>query len=318
MNIGVRALMERIIESTVPENFSGYRLDRYLAERFTYLSRSAWQREIGAGNISVNGSIVMSHHKRVRGGDYMAFSGRDIDEPEVDRDYVLLYEDDDILAVNKPGNIPVHPSGRFFHNTLLTILQEDRGQSLFPVHRLDRETSGVILFAKNAETVSLLNNKSGAWEKIYLALVHGAVAEESFMDNTPIGSDPLSRIEKRRAAYEGAPEEALTLFERVSVMGKYSLVQATLKTGRQHQIRVHLLHRGYPIVGDKLYGLDENYYLEFIRTGYTPALLAKLGFRRSALHAWKLRFPHPRKGENISIIAPLARDMEKFIAALSI
>ncbi|PKL39129.1 MAG: RluA family pseudouridine synthase [Spirochaetae bacterium HGW-Spirochaetae-1] len=310
--------MERIIESTVPGNFDGYRLDRYLAERFTYLSRSAWQREIGAGNISLNGSVVVNYHKRLKGGDFMSFTGRDIYEPEVDRDYALLYEDDDILAVNKPGNIPVHPSGRFFHNTLLMILQEDRGQSLFPVHRLDRETSGVILFAKNAETVSLLNRKSDSWEKIYLALVHGTVGEGPFMDNTPIGSDPRSHIQKRRAAYEGAPEEALTLFERISVFGKYSLVQATLRTGRQHQIRVHLLHQGYPIVGDKLYGLDERYYLEFIEKGYTPELLTKLGFPRSALHAWKLHFPHPRMGKIISVVAPLPRDMEEFIGGLEI
>jgi 23S rRNA pseudouridine955/2504/2580 synthase len=147
-------MMKRINETTIAEDAATMRLDRYLARRFTYLSRTQWQREIRSGKISINGMPVQNAKRRLLPGDTVGYDGRDMAEPPVDPEYRVLYEDDRFLAVSKSGDLPTHPSGRYFANTLLMLLQEARREKLFPLHRLDRETSGVILFARDQETAA--------------------------------------------------------------------------------------------------------------------------------------------------------------------
>jgi RluA family pseudouridine synthase len=303
----------RTSESTVPRDFCGQRLDRYLALRFTYMSRNQWQREIASGQVAVNGGVTLQGHKKIREGDLIYYLGRNITEPEIDRSYAILYEDPYLLCVNKPGNIPVHPSGVFFHNTLLTLLEDERKEKLHPLHRLDRETSGALIFARDRETASTIQSSFNSLvSKSYLAIVHGRVGAP-FRVDLPLGPAPDSAVKKKRGAYPGAPESAATTYFPLLIRDGHTLVKAVPETGRQHQIRAHALHAGYPLVGDKLYGLDEGLYLRFTREGNTDEILSTLGFPRTALHSRRLVLRHPRTGAWLRLTAPLPHDFRKFL-----
>jgi 23S rRNA pseudouridine955/2504/2580 synthase len=302
----------RINSSQVPDTFNNYRVDSYLAERFSYLSRSRWQTEITEGRLLLNGKKLINLHKRVKGGDIISYRGGERPEPDVRRNYSEVYQDRWVLAVDKPGNLPVHPSGIFFRNTMLTILEEDYKTDLFPVHRLDRETSGIILFAKDRETASALQRNFHRVKKSYLAIVHGIPEEREFSDRTPLGNDSGSQVRKKRKAFPGAGETAETAFTLLYTGEEFSLLKAVPVTGRTHQIRVHCEHSGLPILGDKLYGLDEKYYLEFIEKGNSEGLLKKTGFHRSALHSYSILFFHPGKGQDMLIKAPFPSDFREF------
>ncbi|HPL17309.1 MAG TPA: RluA family pseudouridine synthase [Spirochaetota bacterium] len=305
--------MEFLTTCRITERNSNRRIDLFLSREFGYLSRSEWQREILRGKISYNGGLLTKYDRKTRTGDVITYAGRDAVEPEVDATYSVIYEDDCLLAVNKPGNLPVHPAGVFYHNTLQSILQKEYDTKLHLLHRLDRETSGVIILAKNAATASAIHDTFSSVEKTYIALVHGVPEHDVFMNDMPIGFDAASGIEHKRIAHENAPEAACTKFIRIKSKNDLTLLKAVPYTGRQHQIRVHLKHAGYPIVGDKLYGRDETVFRDFIKTGPTGEIERKLGFKRCALHSRSITFYHPSLQKKICIRAPLHEDMRKYI-----
>jgi len=305
--------MDHIIESKVPDYAGSMRIDRYLAERFTYFSRTRWQREIHEGRLHLNGTGIDSVHCRVKAGDVIQYQGSGMAEPPVDSDFEIIYEDDDFLGVNKSGDLPVHPAGSYFNNTLFMLLKERGFENLHPIHRIDRETSGVIVFAKSGSIASLMQESLTSAEKKYLVVVHGRSPENNFTVHTPIGISEKSPIRKKREAFEGAPEKAGTIFRTLSIFSDYSLLEAVLETGRLHQIRVHLESIGLPVVGDKMYGLDETCYLDFIKGRKLDTIRERLHFDRSLLHAHIISFLHPRSGDKITITAPMRSDMEFFI-----
>ncbi len=299
--------------SQVPDSFSYYRLDKYLAVRFNYHSRSKWQKEISEGRVQFNGKIVMNIHKKIMAGDFISYHGSNYDEPDVDRNYSIIYEDQYIIAVNKSGNLPVHPSGKFFHNTLLSILETNMKIKLYPVHRLDRETSGIILFAKSSEITSSIHKNFSNFHKMYIAIVHGIPDTKNFVIKMPIGADNKSQIRKKRGAFLEAKDQAITYFQIMYQKNDYSLIKATPITGKLHQIRVHLNYAGFPILGDKLYGIDESLYLDFIKNGNSKELIEKLKFHRSALHAWKITFFHPVTQKQIQFKSPVPKEFLEFL-----
>jgi 23S rRNA pseudouridine955/2504/2580 synthase len=305
--------MEFLTTYRVTEKNSKQRIDLFLSKKYAYLSRSEWQKEIRNGKIFHNGEILTRYDKKINTGDLISYAGRDAAEPDVDFNYTILYEDEYLLAVNKPGNLPVHPAGIFYHNTLLSILQKERQKKLHLLHRLDRETSGVVILAKDAALASDIHRSFSAVEKTYLALVHGVPDRDEFIIDMPIGFDISSGIEHKRIAAQNARESACTRFIRMKSMHGVSLLKAVPYTGRQHQIRVHLHHAGYPIVGDKLYGRDETVFREFIKTGPSLEIERKLGFRRCALHSRSIGFYHPALQKKIHIRAPLHEDMRIYI-----
>lgn len=306
---------ERINETAVPREHGRERLDVYLATRFTYLSRTAWRREIERGSVFVNSARAEGANTRVRGGDIVRFDGRGYAEPEVDDRLEVLYEDEHLVCVDKPGNLPVHPAGRYFNNTLVRILEARHGGRYFPVHRLDRETSGVILLAKNREVASAIQRKFDRVSKSYIAIVYGKPADREFELDVPIGNDPTAAIKKKRIASPEAGESARTRFRTLFGFGDYALVRAFPETGRLHQIRVHLLYAGHPIVGDKLYGRDDRLFGRFVEEGLTDELLALLEMPRSALHSRSLRFHHPVLKKELMIKAPVPRDFREFLVS---
>ncbi len=305
--------MEFITTRRITERYSKQRIDLFLSKEYHYLSRTEWQKEIARGKMSCNGEVITGYDKIIKTGDVITYAGRDSVEPAVDANYTVLYEDKHLLAVNKPGNLPVHPAGIFYHNTLISILQKQYQHKLYLLHRLDRETSGVIILAKNDSVASEISKDFNTVKKTYIALVHGVPEKDVFTTEVPIRFDTGSGIEHKRIAHTGAGERACTIFIRIASFNGFSLLKAVPRTGRQHQIRVHLKYEGYPIVGDKLYGCDETIFHEFIKKGPTDEIERKAGFRRSALHSRSLTLWHPMMHKKICIKAPLQDDMKALI-----
>ena len=305
--------MEFLSEIRITEQHPDLRVDRYLARRYPYLSRGEWQREIARGKISINGSVLARNDRIIRTGDRISFAGRDAAEPEVDTNYSILYEDDHFIGINKPANLPVHPAGVFYHNTLITLMQKSRGVKLHLLHRLDRETSGIVVAAKDAGTARNFQERFGSVRKSYFAIVHGVPREGSFTVDMPIEADRSSPLDHKKAAFHGAAQEAVTKFLTVHSNNGFSLLEAVPYTGRQHQIRVHLKYAGYPILGDRMYGIEDNPDPAFVRRGPGAESAARLGFWRSALHARSLIFPHPVTNKTIAISAPVPDDMRSFL-----
>ncbi len=306
-----------MIESAVPAEFAGLRLDLYLSKRFSYLSRTAWQKEIESGRVVLNGLVILNVKKHVIEGDRILYNPPSLEEPEVDFNYSVIFENDNYIVVNKTGNLPVHPSGIFFKNTLVISLEEKSGKKFYPVHRLDRETSGAILLGKSAEAASSVQKNFSNVSKEYTAIVRG-VPEENFSVDIPVGPARNSLIKKKREAYPGAEETALTHFTLLSSSGNYSLVKAVLVTGRTHQIRVHLKYSGHPIVGDKMYSDDETIYLDFVVKGLTSEIISRAGFHRCALHSSCIAFYDDYEKRDISVTALLPEDMSSLAADLGL
>lgn len=299
------SVRKRMITSVIPALQKPMPLSDYLARRFSYLSQNQWKEEILAGRMTLSGADLSDDRVIVKGGEALAWDGGAMAEPDVDEGISILYEDEDFVAVNKTGNLPVHPAGRYFNATLTAILERRYGRRVHPVHRMDRETSGVLLLAFDGRAAGHLSAALTRGTKEYLALVHGVFPEEQIAVDWPLGADASSAVRKKRRAWPGGTEKALTRFERVSSNGAFSLVRCFPQTGRLHQIRAHLLAAGFPVVGDKLYGRDERLFLRFIETGWTPELAEKLLLPRQALHARRLSFFHPQTGREIHCEAPV-------------
>jgi len=297
-------MQERIVSATAGPELEGVRLDHFLAERFTYQSRTGWQSLIREGRIAVNGIRVRAS-RRLHAGDVVAFDVRGVPEPEVDPSYSVELERSDFLIVSKSGCLPVHPSGCYFRNTLLTLMKERYGE-LFVVNRLDRETSGLVVLARNAETAGVLNGlfATRQVEKTYLAAVFGAFPAGTAVKSGWLSSDPVSPVRKKRRFTEADPgtedaEPCSTEFRCLKSCGGFSLVECRPHTGRLHQIRATLRSCGFPVVGDKLYGPDDTIFLRFTDNSMTDADRAALALPTQALHAWRLRFTAPGSDEAV-------------------
>lgn len=306
---------KRIITSRIPPLSSRSSLDRYLAGRFSYLTQNQWRDEISCGKILLDGLIVTDPVIPINGGEILTWDGSRIVEPDVDERITVLYEDECLIAVNKTGNLPVHPSGRYFNNTLVTMLEDRYGRKVYPAHRIDRETSGVILLAFDGKCGGALSESLAKGSKEYLALVYGLFPGEEMIVDLPLGSDHESDVGKKRKAKVGGTETALTRFRKVLWAGQFSLIRCFPETGRLHQIRAHLEASGYPIVGDKLYGRDKTAFLDFIRHGFSAEMEKRLLLPRSALHAARLVFLHPRTRKKMIVRAPLPKMFADFIRA---
>lgn len=303
----------RIITSRIPPQAATELLESYCASRFTYLTREQWRQEILDGKVSLDNEAAIDPATTLQGGETLSWDGSGIIEPPVDESIHILYEDEWFVAVNKSGNLPVHPAGRYFNHTLAAMIESRYGRKVYPAHRLDRETSGVILLAFDGKTAGQLSEAISRGSKEYLALVHGYFPESELIMDLPVGYDSKSAVKKKRRAWPGGSEKARTRFHKVLQAGDVSLVRCFPDTGRLHQIRTHFLAAGFPIVGDKLYGRDETAFLTFVKQGFTPGLAESMILPRSALHAARLVFMHPQSKERMIIRAPLPQMFSDFI-----
>jgi 23S rRNA pseudouridine1911/1915/1917 synthase len=223
----------------------------------------------------------------------------------------VLFEDNHLLAVDKTGHVLSHPTDKVVENTVTTILRKQLpALKLHLVHRLDRETSGVLLLAKDPRTARLINEAffDHSVEKTYWALAAGRVAWARKTVDAPIGrAGGEIKVRQAVGAADGA-QTAVTNFRRLEAGTALSLVAARPETGRLHQIRVHLAHLGHPVLGDKLYTHDGSYYMKAVRKELTDADLDALGAPRQMLHARTLEFMHPITKKKLRLRSPLPED----------
>jgi 23S rRNA pseudouridine955/2504/2580 synthase/23S rRNA pseudouridine1911/1915/1917 synthase len=325
--------MKREMVFTVPETVEGTAVADFLVARFSYHGRADWCERIKAGAVTVN-ELPCVPDSPLRAGDRLAYDAADAPEPPVDFNIGIILDDEDLLLVNKSGNLPCHPGGRYFNHTLWAWLKNTQGLIDFTfVNRIDRETSGLVVIAKNF-TASENCRKQFSGRKVvkrYKALVEAKDFPAQLETAGWLVADTASAIRKKRKFISGgspdAPpsdlsavalakadaEWAETKFRLLKQCGDIALIEAEPHTGRLHQIRATLLALGYPIVGDKLYGVDETLFLRFCKDTLTNADRTRLRMERQALHASGLSFRHPKFGRPVTVDLDLPDDMQKLM-----
>jgi 23S rRNA pseudouridine1911/1915/1917 synthase len=306
---------------------SGARLDRFVAAHCPGVSRTRVQELIESGLVQIDGRAAKKGSVHLRGGEKITLEITERPPIRATAESIpldVLYEDDDVIAINKPAGMTVHAGAGAISGTLVNALL-GRGQSLSQsgdplrpgiVHRLDKETSGVILVAKNDASHAKLGEafRQRKVKKIYIALVQGQLKEKAGRIELAIGRDPIhrTRMAVERKAWHGAamtnPRAARTDWRFLATLTGTTLVEVQLHTGRTHQIRVHFSALKHPVVGDTLYGAARQLRIE-------KTELAPLG--RNFLHAAKLGFAQPRTGEWIEVRAALPAELHEFLKKLS-
>jgi len=326
---------DRLIVAEVPAEAAGQRLDAWLAASLEGLSRSRLQALIRAGAVALQGAAVRDASRKVQAGERFTVLPPEPEDPEPRGEPIpldILYEDEDVIVVNKPAGLVVHPGAGNWTGTLVNALIHHCGASLSGiggvrrpgiVHRLDKDTSGVMVVAKTEQAHRALSEafadhgRAGELRRAYQALVWGAPGRNTGTVDAPLGRArdrilravvPQDRDDARHAVTH------YTVTERFPDWGEAfaSLVVCRLETGRTHQIRVHMAHIGHPVIGDPDYG--RGFRTKANRLA-EPLRSAVSGFPRQALHARLLEFSHPRTHLPMTFEAPLPRDMGELIGA---
>jgi 23S rRNA pseudouridine1911/1915/1917 synthase len=284
----------------VPESSSGERLDRFVAELVG--SRGAAERMIASGGVLVDGSAQAKSH-RLSGGEEVDLAEKPAPPIETTPplDLRIAYEDEHLAVVDKPAGLVVHPGAGHATGTLAQGIPGLAGgdpERQGIVHRLDRNTSGLMVVSKSEEAYAGLRSlvKRRGLEREYLALVGGRPRSRTGRIEAPIGRD--RRDPTRRSLDTDSPKDAVTHFEVVELFAAHALLRVQLETGRTHQIRVHLAAIGLPVAGDPVYGTPEP------------------GLRRQFLHAARLAFDHPVTGAQIDVGSPLPPDLQAILATM--
>ncbi len=314
----------------VPVEHAGQRVDLFIQAQLHRTSRTRAQAIVRASAYDGSGR-KLEPNDRVRPDQTILLWRAPWDETPVPTEVPTLFEDEHLLAVDKPAGLPVHPTARYHKNTLIKVLEAQRPDCPFLSlgHRLDRETSGVMLVSKTRACDRALKKALEARadiEKTYVAITWGVPdrgdGATSFRLERSMELDLAGSV-KVKMKLSDAPSAlyAATVFAieetRRSEAGRvYARVRCDLETGRQHQIRVHLASLGAPVVGDKLYGPDERAFARSADGELTAADSEMLELARHALHAARLSLPHPITGARLTIEAPLPRDMAEFWAGL--
>jgi len=304
-------------ELRLPPQAAGRRLDQALADALPEFSRSRLKRWIDDGMLRVDGRVPRPRDI-VAGGERIALDAPDEDAvapaPE-DIELAIAYEDRDVIVVDKPAGLVVHPGAGNPAGTLQNaLLAHDNKLAKLPragiVHRLDKDTTGLLIVARSESARTTLAEALAARtiHREYQAVCVGVMTAGGKVD-APIDRHPVDRL---RMAVRASGREAITHYRVIERFRRHTWVRVTLETGRTHQIRLHLSHAGYPLVGDPVYGRRL-----VIPRGATAAFAEMLrGFRRQALHAAKLSFPHPHDGRMIEVESKLPADIRALIAAL--
>ncbi len=311
-----------LLNFTISSEHAGLRLDAFLASQIEGWSRARLQRLIENEDVLVNGKAAKASYK-LRENDEIEV---ELIVPVVDAfvpeniPIEIVYEDETILVVNKPAGLVVHPAAGSPSGTLANALAfhfqqlPNAGTGVRPgiVHRLDRDTSGLLVVAKTDVALENLSDqfRDRTVFKSYVALVHGRVISSSGKIEQPLARDPANRT---RMAVVRAGRHALTLYRVRRSFDRFTLLEVELKTGRTHQIRVHLAWLKHPVVGDETYGGGRDNTIQDARL---RAQVRNLG--RQFLHAEKLGFTHPATGEFVKFESPLPDDLSDLLASLSV
>lgn len=302
------------IDILTDNDFVGERLDKYLQHIFPEFSRAALQKAIDAGAAVVNGKTVSKNYK-LRTGDKLFFTPLEARPLTVEPQNIpldIVYEDSDLLVVNKPKGMVVHPAPGNFDGTLVNALLYHCGDSLSGingvlrpgiVHRIDKDTSGLLIVAKNDFAHRLLSEQIAAhsFTREYRAVITGHLKADSGTVNAPIGRDTRDR--KKMAVTDKNSKTAVTHYETLEKYIGYAYVKLCLETGRTHQIRVHMAYLGHPLAGDMVYGHPKK---------------RELSLCGQCLHAGKIGFIHPRTGKYLEFESPLPDYFIQFQRSLTL
>ncbi len=315
-------IFERALSFEAAESEAGRRLDTVIAARFPALSRSYAGRLIRSGQITINGLTKKPGYVTRRGDMIRSeiLPPQPVTSKPEPIPLSILYEDADLIVVNKPPGLVVHPAPGHRSGTLVNALLyhcrdlKGIGGELRPgiVHRLDKDTSGTLVVAKNDTTHHGLSQqfKKRQVEKRYLTLVYGAIKESAGVIDLPIGRHPTHR--KKMSTRSRRSRSTETRWQIQESFSGVSLLEVDLKTGRTHQVRVHCAAMGHPVVGDGVYGGKRRW--KELPSQVLQDILK--GVRRQMLHAWKLTFEHPRLGQRMAFESPLPKDMALILEAL--
>lgn len=297
---------------TVPDDFAGQRIDKALSDLTEY-TRSHIQKILEDGEVTVNSKVVSKGYK-LSSGDEISFMPPEPVEIDAKPENIpldVVYEDDDLLVVNKPRGMVVHPAAGNYNGTLVNALLYHCGSSLSGingvirpgiVHRIDKDTSGLLIVAKNdfAHEKLALQIKEHSFKRQYRTVVHGKFRELSGTVDAPIGRSPKDR--KKMCVTPKNSRQAVTHYEVLSQSDKFSFLKVTLETGRTHQIRVHMAHIGHPVAGDMVYGPKNGV----------------VSLAGQCLHAGLIGFIHPRDGRYIELEAELPEYFKSFLKSQSL
>ena len=311
---GTPRIIERHLE--VPGELAGLRLDHFVKTQITRLSRTKIQQII-ATQLRRSDGHVPKPATIVAAGEHYIIRRPAPREPPCPRVITIVHEDPRVLVIDKPALLPVHATARYYFNTLTRLISERwPGRGLQIAHRLDRETSGCLVVARDRDAAVVLKQAFATKDRVdkeYLAIVHGQPPWPGDADtllDAPLrisGTGDATRLPHvRMIAGSGLP--ALTKVRVLARRGDLALVRCLLLTGRQHQIRAHLAHAGFPIVGDKLYAHGDDAFIRYCDQGLVPALAQLFVLPRHALHASRVVFPHP-EGGSVTARAVLPPDL---------
>lgn len=303
---------EQKVELTVAEEMSGKRLDSVLAGMMPEYSRSFIQKLFENGSITVGGDPCSEKKRKAAAGDIVEITIPQPERLEVEAEDIpldIVYEDDELLVVDKPAGMVVHPAPGNHSGTLVNALMYHCGDALSSingvirpgiVHRIDKDTSGLLMVAKTDRAHNALSAQLAEHSitRRYKAIVYSNIKEDEGTVDKPIGRDPGNRL--RNAVVYTNSKNAVTHYRVLERFGGFTLVEAVLETGRTHQIRVHMAYIRHPLLGDTLYGPAKNRY----------------GAKRQMLHAEVLGFVHPVTGEYMEFNSPLPQDFEDVLAKL--
>ena len=303
--------MEKI-DFAITEELAGGRIDRVLGTGLEEFSRSYIQKMIERGDVLVDGEPCTSKKQAVEEGQVVTINVPEPETLEVVAENIpldIVYEDDDVLVVNKPAGMVVHPAPGNMTGTLVNALMYHCGNNLSSingvvrpgiVHRIDKDTSGLLMVAKTDRAHSSLSAQLSEHSitRKYRAIVYSNFKEDEGTVDAPIGRNPVNRL--KNAVTDQNSRHAVTHYRVLERFGNFTYIEAMLETGRTHQIRVHMAYIHHPLLGDELYGPSKN----------------KQGAKRQMLHAQVLGFDHPVSGEYIEFEAPLPPDFTKVLEKL--
>ncbi len=286
----------------VHDRDEGLSVAAFYSRRYTHSTEETWRRRIEAGQVFLNEQTALPDEILSR-GDRLTYQRPPWEEPDVPKNFEVLFRDRDILVLGKPSGLPVLPGGMFSENTLLHLVRKRYGAVCSPLHRLGRGTSGAILFSRNPQAARVLSAAMSARRilKVYLALASGTAMAETFTVDAPIGPVPYRRPQTLNAYRpDGRPAISHVRTIRRFPDKNAALLEVTIPTGRPHQIRIHMSYAGFPLVGDPLYQAGGIPRAEKPDDEWA-ATPGKAGY---LLHSWKIKFAHPAKDDDMEIVCP--------------